>query len=123
LRGVSNEQPLHVMSMSIVVNACHALAAACRTHKKRVSSLRALFLYVAGLTAVDLALAKPLGNAQAAGLLEAFPSLKAHYGRISLRPSHLLAYSPQAPGVYRVKATEQGGYVFEDAAGDAGERL
>ena len=109
------------MSMSINC-ACLPLVAASLTHRKRVSSLRALFC-VAGLTAVDLALAKPLGNAQAVGLLEAFPSLKAHYERISARPSHLLAYSPQEPGVYRVVATEQGGYVFEDAAGDAGERL
>ena len=110
------------MSMSINC-ACLPLVAASLTHRNRVSSLRAPFLCVAGLTAVDLALAKPLGNAQAVGLLEAFPSLKAHYERISARPSHLLAYSPQEPGVYSVVATEQGGYVFEDAAGDAGERL
>jgi glutathione S-transferase len=59
---------------------------------------------VAGrLTAVDLALAKPLGNASAAGLLEQFPNLQRHFGRVSSRPSHTLAYSSCEPGLYRVQ--------------------
>ena len=47
------------------------------------------------LTACDLALAKPLGNALATeGLLDAFPTLREHYERVSARPRRLI---PQPP--------------------------
>ena len=66
-----------------------------------VSALGDSDFFVAGrLTAVDLAMAKPLGNADALGLLDAFPALKAHYERVSARPSHALGYGALDPGTY-----------------------
>ena len=66
-----------------------------------VSALGDSDFFVAGrLTAVDLAMAKPLGNANALGLLDGFPALKAHYERVSARPSHALGYGALDPGTY-----------------------
>ena len=70
------------------------------------------------LTAVDLALAKPLGNASEAGLLEQFPTLQAHFARVSARPSHALAYSPCEPGTYHV-ADVGDAYEFQEAGAAA----
>ena len=39
-------------------------------------------------------------NADALGLLDAFPALKAHYERVSARPSHALGYGALDPGTY-----------------------
>lgn len=58
------------------------------------------------LTAVDLVMTKPLGNANTLGLLEPFPALKAHYERISSRPSHALGYAALDPGTYRIVTGE-----------------
>eukprot|EP00937_MAST-01D_sp_MAST-1D-sp2_P006344 g6344.t1 len=91
------------------------IAAATATFTERVGPyLRAALggadYFVAGrLTAVDLLMAKPLGNAEAAGLLADFPTLLAHYRRVAARPSHALAYGACEPGTYRVAVAEGDG--------------
>jgi glutathione S-transferase len=49
------------------------------------------------LTAVDLLVAKPLGNANSLEVLEEFPSLMALFGRISSMPSFATAYGQADP--------------------------
>mmetsp|Transcript_5560 Transcript_5560/g.12105 ORF Transcript_5560/g.12105 Transcript_5560/m.12105 type:complete len:228 (-) Transcript_5560:477-1160(-) len=48
--------------------------------------------YFSGPTAVDFMLAKPLGNAEKMGWLEAFPEIKAFLQRIRSRESYAAAY-------------------------------
>ncbi|KAK3287215.1 hypothetical protein CYMTET_5266 [Cymbomonas tetramitiformis] len=52
-----------------------------------------LFLLGDNLSAADLLLGKPLNNANDLGLLDAFPTLKAFFDRVSIRPSFEMAYS------------------------------
>ena len=108
--------------MSIVVNACHALAAACRTHKKRVSSLSPISLCRRANGGRPSARQTPWQRTSS-GAAGSVPVTEGALWAHLVAAVPPVGFSPQAPGVYRVVATEQGGYVFEDAAGDAGERL
>ena len=51
------------------------------------------FLFGNEMSAVDLIIAKPLRNAKALGVLQAFPTLEALFDRISSRPSFAQAYA------------------------------
>lgn len=53
-----------------------------------------------GISAADLILAKPLGNADAMGWLEPFPQLQGWLGRIKAQPSYSKAYTAEALPVY-----------------------
>lgn len=103
-----------------------AIAAAKETWTQRVAPFLVAALgdsdyFVAGrLTAVDIAMAKPLGNAAAAGLLDAdgVESLKKHCARISSRASHELAYGATEPGLYTVVRGESGALAFAAVVAD-----
>ena len=107
---VSNEIFLAGLAAEPDAAAIAAIAAATEEFTERVGPFLARQLgdqdwFVGGrLTACDLALAKPLGNALATeGLLDAFPTLRAHYERVSARPCppprsaclHVQSYPPK----------------------------
>jgi len=59
--------------------------------------------FVAGrMTACELVMAKPLMNADSAGLLEGFPKLQLLHTKLSKLISHAVAFGPTPPGIYNV---------------------